>query len=388
MFDPLLKSTLIAFIFLFVLACSQRKATTDFSFRAIDSLLKIENKANRFHGSVSIGVDTGIAYTLTLGLANRETETRLTNGHLFDIASLNKSFIATLTVIAHNEGRLNLQDKLVDLIGGFAYTGQFDSTISLHQLLTHASGLPDYEAVPDTLKVNEYEGFKLMHFSNEEYVDFISQLPEKGRPDQQFYYSNFAYHLVAIILESSYECSFNSLLQKKICEPLGLKHTLNVADNQKLNNLSLSLALGYQIQPSGEWKPNPHIDLTLGRRIFSNTHDLCKWAMAQHDTSWLSKSSLNILHKIHTAHLPNAWPYGYGWVIHTEHDDEPIGNLDLPMAYVLHGGQTDGYKALLMTTKTQKPISIALLTNSGNQVNELQLVKRIAQLLKSQLHEN
>ena len=71
--------------------------------------------------------------------------------------------------------------------------------------MSHISGLPDYDSVEPELFQNEGRLFKRKQFSNAAYVDFISQLPAKGTPEQQFYYSNFSYHLLAIILEDVYK---------------------------------------------------------------------------------------------------------------------------------------------------------------------------------------
>ena len=95
--------------------------------------------------------------------------------------------------MAVEEGILSLEDTLVGLLDEFKYAGRFDPSITIHQMLTHTSGLPDYSQLETNQLQNNARIFKRKHFTNAQYVDYISQLPAVGQPEKQFYYSNFAY---------------------------------------------------------------------------------------------------------------------------------------------------------------------------------------------------
>lgn len=372
----------ILFLFCFVLlSCQQQAKNTPPSTKPLGEIEAAINTLLRqgdFHGAVMVGHQDSVLFQRVQGLANRNWNQPITIDTRFDIASLNKSFIAALTLKAAEQGRFQLESKLVDLLLPFPYNGHFDSGITVHQLLCHTSGLPDYNAVDSSLSANHFVAFKRMHFTNAAYVDFISQLPAHGKPNEGFYYSNFAYHLLAIILETTYNKPFSNLLKEQICDPLQLHHTFSSTDNQALHE---RLAVGYQYGKSTEqWVQNNFIDLTLGRRIFASVGDLYRWGKALNDSSWIAGSSLRLLQQNHLENSTKNVSYGYGWAVHPANSEFRFGNLNIDASYVLHGGSTEGFKSILVNID-QGTYIIAILSNSGNRTNELELAQKIAHIL-------
>jgi len=184
----------------------------------IDSLLQAKADADLFHGSVFIQDPAGNQFKKAYGIALRDWDIPNDTNTVFYITSVNKSLISGLIMIAEQEGKLKTTDRLVDLLERLEvkYSGNYSSDITLHHMMSHSSGLPDYDAVGEELSADEFRKFKRMHFSNDEYVDFISKLPVRGQPNETVYYSNFAYHLLAIILEESYSLPFEQILEEKL----------------------------------------------------------------------------------------------------------------------------------------------------------------------------
>jgi CubicO group peptidase (beta-lactamase class C family) len=350
--------------------------STKNSFLKINTLLKKESEAERFSGTVTIGNKDLILYEGAFGIADRSWEIPMYIGFIFDIASINKSMISGLVMIAVEEGKLNLEDKLVDLLKNYSFSGTYNENISLYQLLNHTSGLPDYNALGPRLSANNFRAFKRMHFSNKEYVDFISQLAPIGIPGKQFHYSNFAYHLASIILEDTYEMPFGELLEKKILQPLNMQHTYSTTDNSKIPK---RLARGY-LYENGMWYEDPFIDLTLGRRVFSTADDLYKWGRTFSDTLFFSRESLAQITTNHLTTITDQFSYGFGWVVVKENEHFDMGDLQIDASYIIHGGSTDGYKSILININNGEWI-ISMLANSGNRTRELQLAQKIAQML-------
>ncbi len=344
------------------------------AFYAIDSLLKAENEAGRFSGSVVIGTADTLLYARNTGLASRVWNAPVNDTTRFDIASVNKSFIALLTLQAVEEGRLNIHDRLADLLKHMDYSGYFDDEITLHHLLTHTSGLPDYRGVSDTLASNGFLRFKRLQFSNGAYVDFISQLKPVGKPGEKFYYSNFAYHLLCILLEEVYQAPFSSILNAKITKPLGLRHTFSTTSNREVFQ---NVAEGYNYLPgTNKWIRNDFIDLTLGRRIFSSARDLFKWGQAMSNTSLLSTASMDLMHTNHLRLLSDSVSYGYGWVVFGPEEHFHMGDLGIKAPYIIHGGETGGYKAMLVNVDSGRLI-VSLLANTGSRTEEMTLTHKI-----------
>lgn len=342
----------------------------------LDSLLTSEQVAGRFGGTVALGNSESIYYEFAGGTANRSWDLPINTETRFDIASVNKSMTAALIMKAMEEGRLSTSSRLTDLLEGYDYSGPFDENITIHQLLTHTSGLADYGGVAADLRANDFRKFKRMHFTNGAYVDFISRLEPVGQPGEQFHYSNFGYHLLQIILEDIYEEEFNTILQEKIAQPLGMSRTLSATNNQMVIP---ELAEGYRFY-DGEWISNSFIDLSIGRRVFSTAKDLYRWARAMNDATFLGRKTLHQIQTNHLRELDDGISYGYGWAVAEEGQQVNMGNLPTDKPYIIHGGSTEGYKSIVANINRGEHI-IALLANTGNRTNELVLAQKITELI-------
>ncbi|PSK81500.1 serine hydrolase domain-containing protein [Prolixibacter denitrificans] len=377
------KNRLLGVLILFLLAgClpKENRTTQDTHLQVgkIDSLFTSRYQQDLFHGGVVISHNGKVIYENYLGIADRSWNIPVTKDVKFDIASLNKSMISALVLKAVEEGKLSLNDKLFDLLKDFSYEGIFDPKITLSNMLSHTSGLPDYDQIPEELRRNQFRKFKRMRFTNEEYVNFISKIKPVNEPGKQFYYSNFAYHLVAIILEETYHMPFSQILKEKLTRPLGLKHAVSVSKNDQIIK---HLAKGYNYdEKTGKWLQNPFIDLSLGRRIFSTASDLNRWAQVMDNPGYLNKHSLELMKTNHLVGISKHVSYGYGWVVVDADNKSEMGNLGIEKPYIIHGGSTDGYRAMLININRGEYV-ISFLSNVGDRTGEMELAKQIVNLL-------
>lgn len=341
----------------------------------VNAYLQTQADSGLFSGTVSIRF-RDVHFQAAYGVADRRFALPMQKEYRFDIASVNKSFIAGLSLMAVQEGHWRLDDQLNALLRRLDLPGQFPSDITLHQLLSHRAGLPDYDGVPENLRRHAFRGLKRAHFTTKEYLRFISALPMAQAVDSGFYYSNFAYHLLAALLEAQYKTTLNALLQEKICRPLKLTSLVSSADNSEILP---KLSRPYLFQ-TGEWITSPFIDRSVGRcRIYGNAADLTAWSAALGTQSILEPPYYQAMMTDHHPEDPR-WSYGYGWVVYGPGDHFKMGDLDLPFRYSIHGGSTDGYKSMLVHAPEQD-LHLALLANSGNRTAETALTKTIVELL-------
>jgi CubicO group peptidase (beta-lactamase class C family) len=370
-------------------SCHQKEPTqaidTSLLISRMDSLLSCENREDRFHGTLLIARHDSIIYSKATGVANRNWNIPMEMDYRFDIASLNKSFIAALVLLAAEEGKLKPEDTLHELLQKYKHSSNFDPQITLHHLLTHTSGLPDYNSVAPELALNNFRKFKRMHFSNSAYVHFIGGLSAVAEPGTMFHYSNFGYHLLALLLEDVYQMPFAQLLQEKICQPLQLTQTFASTSNQEVYPKVVEAYTW--TEDDEQWHRNNFIDLSLGRRIFSTTPDLHKWSMAMNREGLLSKNSLQLMHTNYLAKLTSDVSYGYGWVVFDGEQPYRMGNLGIDKRCLIHGGSTEGYKAMLVNIERGQ-YSITLLSNALKQTNEMELTQKIIKLLNLTYDEN
>lgn len=368
-----MKNTIL-FVFLIsfaLISCDQQKEpipNSDWPKR-IENIIITENEKNQFDGTVVIGSKEKVKFDYAIGTANRTWNTQIANDTRFDIASLNKSFQAALILKAAEENLLSLNDRLIDYFPKLS----FDSIITIHHLLTHTSGLPDYDAVNEDFKADHFKAFKRLTFDNAGYVSFISRLEPFNEPGEQFHYSNFGYHLLAIILEEIYQIPFSELIKEKICEPLQLQHTFAETNNRVVHR---KVAEGYTYsEKDSTYLRNNFIDLTLGRRIFSTSEDLYRWSWLLMNGDFISEESYNLMTTNHLVDIEKDISYGYGFVVF-DGEEYMMGNLRINKKYIIHGGATEGYKSILVNINDGELI-LSILSNIGNRTDELKLAETI-----------
>lgn len=137
----------------------------------------------------------------------------------FRIASVTKTFTATLLLMLIDRKSLSLDDKLSKFYPDFKNADK----ITIRQLLDHTSGIPSYTAI------NEFDKFvkpePLKKWTNEELYKMIEKAEPDFEPGTGFKYSNSNYLLAGLIIEKVSGNNYSDELKMKICGPLGLKDT-------------------------------------------------------------------------------------------------------------------------------------------------------------------
>lgn len=364
---------LIAVIFI---NASCTREGTDYTAQADSAVQWLESftSENLFEGTLIVGDRDSIYHRVAVGTADRVWNIPMELDYPFDIASLNKSFIAGVTLILAEEGRLSLDQVVTSILPEFK--GKYTEPITIHQLLCHTSGIPDYDAIADDLKADGFDKFKRMHFTNEAYAAFISELEPLGPPGKQFYYSNFGYHLLAVLLETISGKHFNDLLEEKVCRPLGLQHTFAPRSNTAVYANTVE-AYNFD-EAAGTYSRNQYIDFSLGRRIYASAPDLYTWAQALcKPGDLLSEASLQKMKTNHIRDIDPGVSYGYGWYVF-DGGDYGRGNLGIDREYIIHGGSTDGFKSMLTIVENCELI-VTHLSNIGRRTNEFRLTRDIVQ---------
>ena len=196
---------------------------------AVDAYVQQLHEEGKFEGTLAIGNKEGFVFEKAYGIADRSWNISFQHDTRLDICSINKSFVGVMIMQLVESGRLKLEDPITKHLN---YSGPHADEVTIHQMLSHTSGLPDYDAIADSLKVRNVTPFKRMYFESQDYIDFISSLNPVSAPNQRFYYSNFAYHLLAIIIEDKTNQSFSTALDSMICKPLGLTTTYAPENNE------------------------------------------------------------------------------------------------------------------------------------------------------------
>jgi CubicO group peptidase (beta-lactamase class C family) len=221
-----------------------------------------------YSGSVLVAKGGHILLHEGYGLADRAARRPYTPETLFDIASIAKQFTAAAILRLEMEGKLKVEDPLGKFFPG---APPEKAAITLHQILTHTSGLRDTFG-------DEYEPI-----TRDELLRrvFASQL--LGRPGRRYRYSNGGYSVLAAVIEVASGETYDAYLHSRLFEPAGMEHTgfrVSPADRARL-------AHGYGA--GGDWgtpldhpwaADGPYWELRGNGGILSTTGDLYRWHLA------------------------------------------------------------------------------------------------------------
>lgn len=271
----------------------------------IDAYLDLEQE-NGFSGLVSVKLEDEL-YTRGFGYANFNKEYKNSENTVFDIGSLTKQFTAAGILKLEMEGKLTVEDslgKFFDDIPGDK------SAITLHQLLTHTSG------------IKRSMGYDYKRTSRNEFLRNVFSSELRFTPGSEYSYSHAAYSLLGAVIEEVSGSSYEEYLNEKIFKPAGMENTgyvIPLWENQQI-------AHGYR--RCKDWgKPmdmpwaidGPYWNLKANAGLISSGNDLISWIEAISDDEILSREAKNKFISPHVREVKEGKQadsyYGYGWVL-------------------------------------------------------------------------
>ena len=196
-----------------------------FSEKQLDSVL--EEIMTRW-GIPGLGVgvveDGEIVYARGFGVQSLETGVPVTPDSFFCVASITKCFVATAIMQWVEQGLLNLDVPLVQYLPEFRLDDERCRQITLRQMLSHTSGMPDMdEAEYDELVAHpEYD-----EGAPERYVRALVSRKMIAAPGERFAYSNIAYNVLGYLIAKISGQTFENYMREHILRPAGMpKSTL------------------------------------------------------------------------------------------------------------------------------------------------------------------
>src|SRR5688572_31948493 len=213
-FLPRIGTALILGLMPIVSDAAAAEPTPEDVSRQAKTYLQAQTDAGFFSGAALIARDGQTLFTGAFGWANAEWEIPNTVATRFRIASITKTFTAALILKLVEEGRLNVTDTLDKY---FDQCPGAWKRLTLHHLLTHTSGIPNYTSATDFTKSSR------LAYTPEEIAATFRDRPLEFSPGEKYDYSNSNYLLLALIAEKVSGRSYDRILQTKLLDPLGLK---------------------------------------------------------------------------------------------------------------------------------------------------------------------
>lgn len=332
--QPRAQASGLAACLVLVAACSVALSSSDGLRAEAASIADAYATSGRWHGGLLVASGKTVIYRGAAGVADRATGAPNTPDLRYDIGSISKPFTAIIVLQLVQSGDLALDDTIREHLPEYAGPGA--DRITIHHLLSHTSGIPDYVmATPGYFQ-------DLPNYDEETLLARMAELPLEYEPGDGFGYSGTGYVLLGAIVEAVTGRPFPETLEERIFGPLGMRSTEWSADPTS--------AEGVAVRYRGDEVVRVERMHLGDSGIVTTLDDLHRFAMAIGSTDLLSRESWNLVFTPHgdpglalRSHPAHAFPYGYGFSLSAlERSNGTSARI------ALHGGTGLGASAMFM----------------------------------------
>ena len=276
-------------------------------------------RQHQFTGAVLVERDGRVLVQGGFGMADAARDSANAATTRFRIASLTKQFTAMAILQLQEQGRLRVTDLACAFLAPCPAAWR---RVTVAELLTHSSGIPDYESVPG------YSRLSQQHLAPAQLAALASSRPLLFRPGTRWSYSNTGYVLLGMIVTRVSGLSYADFLNQHVFTPLAMRDT-----GYDVNNPLPGHATGY----AGWQQPAPYIDMSVpyaAGALYSTVGDLARWddALMAGGQQIIRPATLREMFRPRIEVVPGdpaeGW-YGYGWFIDengTEYDHDGLIN--------------------------------------------------------------
>lgn len=243
----------------------------------LDSVVQSYHRAGRFDGVVLVGRADSVLYRAAIGHADPARGTPLAVDAVFPVCSITKQFTAAVVLRLVERGMLALDVPIVRWLPelGRDRAGE----LTLRQLLTHSSGLPNLDSVlPRQGPVDGFYAVDSAGFRDAREV--TRRHARRTRVDSvpTFRYNNLDFIVAAAVVEAVTGQSFATVLQREVLAPLGLRQTgMLGVDRPGTLPLDGWTREGTGVSPVHGWQL---ANFGAAGGMYSTAEDLFRWDVA------------------------------------------------------------------------------------------------------------
>ena len=304
----------------------------------IDEYMQAAVKVERFGGAILVARDGKIIASKGYGMADLEHDVPNTPETRFRLASVTKQFTAAAIMLLQERGKLSVQDSVCKHVAPCPDAWQ---PVTLHHLLSHTAGMPDFTGFP------EFQKTKREPATLDSLLARFRDRPLEFKPGEDWRYSNSGYVLLGHVVERASGVPYEKFMRENIFAPLGMANTgLDRADA-----IIKRRARGYA--PRGEEIVNAQLlDMSIpfsAGGLYSTVGDLYLWDQALYGEKLLKRASLDAMF---TAVRSD---YGYGFYAGKVYGRRIIE----------HGGSIEGFRTSIQRFPDERTTVIVLSNFEG-----------------------
>ena len=324
-----------------------------------DTEIVIENNP----GFVISVIDKDSLYHHSYGNKYADSKSPPTSKDIYEIGSITKSFTALLTLALEERGFLSLQDPVNHHLHHNHHNPRL-SNITIHDLLTHTSGLPKHPDLFGRKMKDPQNPYK--NYNKDDLLRYYVAFVPADQPT--FNYSHTNYALLEILLENATGVDLPQLMHKYIWSPMKMDDTFITWNKETEFNISP----GYD-KASRLTKPWEYKSFAASEGAKSTSQDLSAYINFQMNDA-VQGSLSNVIAKTQEIQVPKSLnkviSTAYGWQVYTRNKDGyPI---------YTYSGRTSGHNTFIAYIKETKT-AVIILSNSvlGTEDLGLQVLRMI-----------
>jgi len=294
---------------------------------SVDDYVRAVMEKEKIPGvSLAIVRDGKIVKAEGYGFANLELDVKASADTVYQSGSIGKQFTAAGILLLAEDGKLSLDDRLSKHFP----EGPADwHRITIRHLLTHTSGIKDYEGRDDFDMHREY--------SEDELLKVMMKLPLQFEPGTQWSYSNSGYLVLGLLTSKLAGKHWSEFQKERIFVPLGMTTTQVISERDLVKNR----AAGYELDDKKEVKNQGWVDPSLNRladgSLYFTVKDLAAWDAALRERKFLRPASFEAWWTPVKLANGTSYPYGFGWSLVQQRGERLIE----------HGGSWQGFRTMV-----------------------------------------
>ncbi|HTV17136.1 MAG TPA: serine hydrolase domain-containing protein [Polyangiaceae bacterium] len=304
----------------------------------LDSIGAGFGPGHRPSGIVSISAGGDVVYERALGHADVAADEANTNETSFRVGAITAQFTAAAVLRLVQAKKLALSDSIAKFVPDYPAVG---ASITVQQLLTHTSGLPNYLTKP------EVAARRASTFTPHQLIELFWTDPLEFEPGSDFGYSDSDYVVLGAIIEKVSGKSYAEHMHDDIFDRFDLDDS-SVGSGDDTDEV----ARGYTASPSGGLEPVVGLDdsiLYSAAGVRSTAHDLLAWHDALQDGEVFDAKREKLSLEVVKNH------YACGWFVREQRGHTVVN----------HPGGLDGFVSDFMRVPDLDLAIVVLLNNSS-----------------------
>ena len=310
----------------------------------LDAVINNTIKANEPGIALYVESQGKVIYKKGFGIADTEKNLKISPKTNFRLASVSKQFTAMCILLLEKDQKLSLEDPISKFLPELPI--QESSKIILRQLMTHTSGIIDYEELMnDSIEVQLLDK-DVLNLLKTQYRTYFE-------PGSRFRYSNSAYALLALVVERVSGKSFPKFMEERIFKPLGMKNSMVYEKETEIPNRSI----GFARNKDGQLYRNDQSSTSAVKGdggVYCSLNDYKKWTHALWSNTLIDMPSAISRIKIPIKEISSSY-YGPGWFY-----------FDKSYRAWFHSGSTCGFSTFSINIPENKTSIVFFSNIAGN----------------------